>query len=203
MTERGPWLLELDARAMRTLLDELDGRLQTRGVAASIYVVGGAAMSLAYGRAVVTLDIGAVASHRAVLDEAKVMAEVHGLPEHWLNGRAEAWIPTRPPTARRRPTKVGLTVHIAPPDHMLAMKLVALRRRDRPDIRLLIEQLGMAEAPPEDYAELLARVYAGEGRLAMALKVPDDDEEATRGEALAIGQWAWEFAAPLRSPSLP
>lgn len=198
MTDGATGLFELDAQAMRALLDELHKRLQTRSVKASVYVVGGAAMSLAYGREGVTPDIDAVASHRAVAEEARAMSESRGLPDGWLNDGAEAWIPPRPDWARRRPTKIGLTVHIAPPDHVLAMKLVALRRKDRPDIRLLIGQLGLADALPEDYADLLARVYGGEGRLAMALNIAGDDEGATRREALLIGQWAYDFAAQLR-----
>jgi hypothetical protein len=77
---RGP--LELDAEAMRALLAKLDERLQERGVAASVYVVGGAAMALAYGRVGVTPDIDALASHRAVAEEARAMADDHGLTEH-------------------------------------------------------------------------------------------------------------------------
>jgi hypothetical protein len=190
--------LELDATAMRALLAELDERLRARGVAASVYVVGGAAMALAYGRDAVTPDIDAVVSHRAVFEEARAMAAEHGLSEHWLNSGAEAWVPPKAAAARRRPTEAGLTVHIAPPEHVLAMKLVALRRKDRPDIRLLITQLGMASATAEEYADLLERVYSGEGRLATALGVPGDAEDATRTEALAIGSWAHDFAAPLR-----
>jgi hypothetical protein len=41
-------------------------------------------------------------------------------------------------------------------------------------------------------------VYSGEGRLATALNIPGDDPEATRTEALAIGQWAHDFAQSLR-----
>jgi hypothetical protein len=41
-------------------------------------------------------------------------------------------------------------------------------------------------------------VCAGGGRLATALGIPGDDEDANRREALAIGQWAHEFAATLR-----
>lgn len=193
--------LELDAEAMRTLLAGLNERLQARDVAASVYVVGGAAMALAYGRDGLTPDIDAVVSHRAVLEEAQVIADEHGLAEHWLNSGAEAWIPPRPESALRRPIEPGLTVHIAPPEHVLAMKLVALRRKDRPDIRLLIEHLGMAEATPEDYADMLQRVYSGEGQLATALTIPGDDAQATRSEALAIGRWAHDFAASLRDRS--
>ena len=78
------------------------------------------------------------------------------------------------------------------------MKLVALRRKDRTDIRLLIEHLEMVDASAEDYADLLERVYSGEGRLATALNIPGDDPDATRTEALAIGRWAHEFALALR-----
>jgi hypothetical protein len=155
-------------------------------------------MTLAYGRDGVTPDIDAIASHHAVLEEARGIADRHGLTEHWLNSGAEAWVPPRPESALRRPTSPGLVVHIAPPDHVLAMKLVALRRKDRPDIRLLIRRLGMAQATPEDYARLLERVYSGEGQLATALHIPGDDEQATSSEALAIGQWAYDFAASLR-----
>ena len=196
---RGP--LELDAGAMRALLAELDERLKARGVAASVYVVGGAAMALAYGRDDVTPDIDALASHRAVAEEAQAMADKHGLAEHWLNDAAGPWIPPRPKGARRRPTEPGLTVHIAPPEHVLAMKLVALRRKDRPDIRLLIEHLEMRDASAEDYADLLQSVYSGEGRLATVLNIAGDDPEATRKEALAIGRWAHDFAQSLNNDS--
>ena len=198
MTDGARGSLELDAVAMRALLAELDVRLRERGVAASIYIVGGAAMALAYGRDAVTPDIDALASHRAVAEEARAMADEHGLTAHWLNDAAGPWIPPRPKAARRRPAEPGLTMHIAPPEHVLAMKLVALRRKDRPDIRLLIEHLDMVNASVEDYADLLERVYSGEGRLATALNIPGDDPEATRTEALAIGRWAHDFAQLLR-----
>lgn len=162
-------------------------------------MVGGAAMALAYGRDGATPDIDAIASHRAVAEEARAIAAAHGLAEHWLNDGATPWVPPRPKAALRRPTAPGLTVHIAPPDHVLAMKLVALRRKDRPDIRLLIQRLGMAQATPEEYADLLERVYSGEGRLAMVLNIPGDDAQAAHAEALAIGEWAHGFAASLRA----
>ena len=49
MDSNGP-LFELDRAQMTALLDELDDRLEARGIAASLYLVGGAAMTLAYGR---------------------------------------------------------------------------------------------------------------------------------------------------------
>ena len=183
---------------MQALLSELDERLRARNVAASIYVVGGAAMALAYGRDTVTPDIDAITSHRAVVEEAQAIARARGLTQDWLNSSAEAWVPPRPESALHPPESPGLEIHVAPPDHVLAMKLVALRRKDRPDIRLLIERLEMTHAVPEEFADLLEGVYAGEGRLATALGTPLDDEQATRAEAVAIGRWAHDFAEPLR-----
>lgn len=195
---RGLGLLELDAEWMRSLLAELHERLKERGVKASIYLVGGAAMTLEYGRDALTPDIDAVISHKAVVEEARVLAANHGLAENWLNSNAGGWVPPRPDWARRRPTKYGLTVHVAPPEHVLAMKLVAARRKDRPDIRLLIQRCGMADAAAEEYADLLERIYAGEGLLAQMLTI-SGGEEAVRREAVLIGEWAREFAADLRA----
>ena len=88
------------------------------------------------------------------------------------------------PKAIQRPTAPGLTVHIAPAKHLLAMKLVALRRQDEPDILALATDLGMTRATAEDFADLLTEVYVGEGVLEQALGVTD-----ARTEALEIGAW--------------
>ena len=194
----GP-LFELDRARMTALLNELSDRLETRGIAASLYLVGGAAMTLAYGREGLTPDIDALTSHAAVLDEAASMAQHHGLPEGWLNSNAAGWVPPRPEWALTQPTEPGLTIHIAPPEHVLAMKLIATRRKDRPDIRLLISEVGMEDAPPEEYADLLARVYDGEGLLSTMLGIREDDPAATRTEAMRIGEWAHQFASELRN----
>ena len=112
---------------------------------------------------------------------------------------SEMCIRDRPEWALKLPTKPGLTIHIAPPEHVLAMKLIATRRKDRPDIRLLIREVGMEDAPPEEYADLLARVYDGEGLLPTMLGIKGDDPAATRTEAIRIGEWAHQFASELRN----
>jgi len=108
-------------------------------------------------------------------------------------------VPPRPEWALTKPTKPGLTIHIAPSEHVLAMKLIATRRKDRPDIRLLIREVGMEDALPEEYADLLARVYDGEGLLSTMLGIREDDRAATRTEAIRIGEWAHRFASELRN----
>jgi hypothetical protein len=57
----------------------------------------------------------------------------------------------------------------------------------------------MEDAPPEEYADLLARVYDGEGLLPTMLGIKGGDPAATRTEAIRIGEWAHQFASELRN----
>lgn len=189
--------LTLGAAQMRSLLDELDQRLRRRGVAASIYLVGGAALTLEYGRDGLTPDIDVVLGDDAVLEEARVIALERSLPEHWLSTSATGWVPPRPSWALRPPATAGLTVHVAPAEHLLAMKLIASRRKDRPDLALLIRECGMVAATAADYVDLLERVYVGEGLLAQMLGTPGGDDAAARREAVLLGEWAEQFAKSL------
>jgi len=61
---------EFTAAETADLLDELDVRLRRRGVAASIFVVGGAAIAAKTRRDRVTEDVDAVTRGTAVLEEA-------------------------------------------------------------------------------------------------------------------------------------
>jgi len=192
--------LELDAEKMRELLAQLDERLKARGVKASVYVVGGAAMALEYGRAELTPDIDAIVSHKAVFEESRILAAEHGLPEAWLNSNAQGWVPPRPDWAQRRPTQPGLTIYVAPAEHVLAMKLIAQRRKDRPDIRILVEHCGMVDTSAEEWADFLEEIYSGEDLLAQMLGVGSEPADVRR-EALAIGEWVHEFVADLRERS--
>jgi hypothetical protein len=76
---------------------------------------------------------------------------------------------------------------LAPPEHLLAMKLVAVRPQDQPDIVELAQQLGLG-TEASAYAKLLERVYDGEDALHQVLNVPYDDvhiEAMRRGEIAA------------------
>lgn len=126
--ERG--LVEFDKDRIEQLLAMLDARLRARGVATSVYLVGGAAIALTVHDSRRTQDVDAIVSDGVVMEEAALLADEEGLPPHWLNEAARPWIPPRPETLA--PTKPGLVVHVAPPEHLLAMKLVAMRRQDTP-----------------------------------------------------------------------
>jgi hypothetical protein len=68
------------------LLTELGGRLAARGIEGEMYVVGGAAVALAFDARRSTRDIDAVFEPKTeIYTAAAEMAEERGLPEGWLN----------------------------------------------------------------------------------------------------------------------
>jgi hypothetical protein len=70
---------------------------------ADVFVVGGAAMALAYDAARVTRDVDAVfIPHGIVLEEARNVADDLGLPYWWLNEQASVYISGKEDASRRR-----------------------------------------------------------------------------------------------------
>jgi hypothetical protein len=146
---------------IRRLLDLLEAELARRGVAAAMYIVGGAAIALNYSSGRRTKDVDATfVPQQAVLDAAGAVADAEGLPLTWLNADAAPWVPPRAAETATAPTRAGLTVEIATPQALLAMKLVASRNRDIPDIKLLAEAIGMTD--PAALADLVREVYGEE-----------------------------------------
>lgn len=87
--------LLLDRAGIEEAFLRLGNRLQRRGIVADVYVVGGAAMVLAYDARRATRDIDAVFQpHGVVLDEAHVVAGELGLPQYWLNDQASIYVST-------------------------------------------------------------------------------------------------------------
>ncbi len=106
---------------------------------ADICIIDGAAMAMAYDarRATrdprpATRDIDAIFQpHGAVLAEARAVAEELGLPQWWLNEQASVYVaPSGDADAPRVPDHPGLRLSAASPNHLLAMKVLAGRRRD-------------------------------------------------------------------------
>jgi predicted nucleotidyltransferase len=143
----------LDRAAIQDAFRCLGDRLVRRGVVADIYVIGGAAMALAYDARRATRDIDAVFHpHGVVLDEARAVADELGLPSWWLNEQASVYVaPGGDAAAPHVFDHPGLRVSAASPEHLLAMKVLAARRRDADDIDYLIKHLGLTSV-----AEVLA-----------------------------------------------
>ncbi len=140
-------------------LRALGYELTQRGVRGQMFVVGGAAMALAYSTRRVTRDIDAVFEPKsAIYEAAAAVAEQLELPEGWLNDAAKAFIPGPDEHALPLPEIEGIEVTAASAEYLLAMKLMAMRiGEDDEDIEVLLDECGIARA--EDALALLQRLY--------------------------------------------
>jgi len=164
----------LDRKAIEDAFRRLGDRLARRGVVADLYVFGGAAMALAYDARRATRDIDAVFQpHGVVLEEARAVATELGLPQWWLNEQASVYVaPGGDEAAPRVFDHPGLRVSAASPEHLLAMKVLAARRRDAEDIRFLVKHLRLSSA--EEVLALCAEIFADEEVPARARLVLED-----------------------------
>lgn len=161
---------EFSRSEIRELLTELGRRLHARGVEADIYIVGGAAMALEFDERRVTADVDGIFTHGEISRAAAQMAEERGLPADWLNARAAMFLPGGADPGSVQFACDGLTVSVASPQHVLAMKMAAFRPgKDYDDLEALFDRLGIET--PEQAADLALSIY-GEGTVVL----PDRDE---------------------------
>ena len=81
----------------------LGDRLGRRGVVADLFVVGGAAMALAYDATRVTRDVDALfVPHGVVVEESRAVADELGLPPWWLNEQASVYVSGKDDPGKRR-----------------------------------------------------------------------------------------------------
>jgi hypothetical protein len=174
----------LDRHAIEEAFRRLGDRLASRGVVADVYVFGGAALALAYDARRATRDIDAVFQpHGLVLEEARAVAGELGLPLWWLNEQASAYVaPGGDPSAPRVFDHPGLRVAAASPEHLLAMKVLAARRRDGDDIRYLIQRLGLTSV--DQVLALCAEIFPDEPVPDRARLILEDVLEADGGPGI-------------------
>lgn len=123
----------------------LGERLVRRGVVADLFIVGGAAMALAYDATRVTRDVDAMfVPHGVVIEESRAVADELGLPPWWLNEQASVYVSGKDDPGKRRVfDHPGLRVMAASPHHIFAMKALAARTRDVDDLRTLARLAGV------------------------------------------------------------
>ena len=134
----------LDRQRIRELFDELSDELKWTRTRAQIYIVGGAAMSLAFSRDRTTRDVDARidAGHYRLTEAVRKLGRKHGLGDTWLNDQATTAIPRSTDAAAQTVYQSPyLTVTGASAEHLLAMKLLAAREADEDDIRTLVGHL--------------------------------------------------------------
>lgn len=140
-------------------LEALGDELTRTGVRGQIFIVGGAAMALAYSTRRVTKDIDAVFEPKSAIYTAAAKVAVDlGLPEDWLNDAVKGFMPGTDEHPRPVPDIHGLEVTTASPRYLLAMKLMAMRfGEDDEDIEILLRECGLRSA--QEALDLLEHVY--------------------------------------------
>ncbi|HLN16420.1 MAG TPA: hypothetical protein VK277_06645 [Acidimicrobiales bacterium] len=130
---------------MQGALMELGTQLESEGVQAKLWLVGGAVMVLAYQSRDASDDLdAAVYPPDEVLRIAREVGLRRGLEADWLNDAAKIYIPLAVEPDWQFLGYYGALEVLRADDHtMLAMKLRASRgRRDQDDIAYLIARCG-------------------------------------------------------------
>ncbi len=140
-------------------LQRLGDELSAQGIHGQIFIIGGAAMALAYSTRRVTKDIHAVFKPKASIYEAAAkVAEDLELPADWLNDAAKGFMPGPDDDPRPVGDIQGIEITTASPAYLLAMKLLAMRfGEDDEDIEVLIRECKLHSA--DEALELLKRLY--------------------------------------------
>ncbi len=147
------------------LLQELGAELDRQGVKAQLFIVGGAAMALAFNSRRMTRDVDGVFEPKAVVYEAarQVAARYSGLPDVWLNDAVKGLLPGPDPDARVILEAPGIAVSVPSARYLLALKVQAARTdRDDDDIRFLANECGVSTA---DAVIDIAEAVIGANRL--------------------------------------
>lgn len=141
-------------------LERLSELLVERGVKADLYVVGGAALVLAFDARPATRDVDAAfKSKNEVYKAASQVAREQRLPDEWLNDSVKKFLgrPDRQPVPSL--DLPGVRVMLGSERYLLAMKILADRHeRDRNDIAFLIKRLGIQGM--EELEAVFSEVYA-------------------------------------------
>ncbi len=143
----------MDRQEIVWALTALAARLHAENIEGEMYVVGGAAIALAYAPRRVTRDIDAVFEPKmAVYRAAAAVADELALPPGWLNDAVKGFLGGPDPLASPVLDVPGLRCLVASPRMLLALKVLAHRAgEDEDDVRLLAGMAGLGTA-----AEVLA-----------------------------------------------
>lgn len=136
----------LSREELTGLLEEIATELESRGFRGDLFIVGGAAMALAYNTRRSTRDLDAVFEPKTVVYEAaRAVGERHDLSPDWLNDGVKGFLPGEDLNATTLFDRPGLSVRVASPRYLFAMKAVAARiERDANDLLHLYRLCGFA-----------------------------------------------------------
>ncbi len=152
-----PFTREFIHELFHALSEELAGHHQR----AEVFLVGGAAVALSFDSARTTRDLDAIfIPTAAVRDAVRAIGRLRNLPEDWLNDAVKGFLPGTDERAVRFFSTDHLTVDVASPEYLLAMKLLASRPEyDSEDIALLYRVLGFTTVA--EGLDLVEQAYPG------------------------------------------
>lgn len=162
---------------MVAALTKLGEVLSHRGIDGHIYIVGRAAMVLAFHSDKLTRDIDAkLAPSEDVIAAATDVAGELELEANWLSDAAAAFIPGVVEGGVPVLEVPGLTVRAAPAEVVLAMKLLAARRKDEDDIRQLAAMLDLRTV--DEVWRIFQKYYALDAHGGRSLVFSDELQKA-------------------------
>lgn len=149
----------MDRDEIVAALTSLGEVLDRRGVQGEMYVVGGAAIALAFDPRRSTRDIDAVFEPKTLIYEAAAeVSERLGLPPGWLNDAVKGFLAGDDPQAAPVLEVPGLRCLAASTRVLLALKVLAHRvGEDEDDVRLLAAELRLQTA--EEVLAVAAEVF--------------------------------------------
>lgn len=160
----------LDRQGLDEAFKALSAKLEKSGLHADIYIVGGAAMAMAFDARRATRDVDALfVPHGKVLEAAQEVAREMRLPRSWLNDQASVYMPADRSGAQLVFSSKSLTVQAANPEQLLAMKILSSRERDREDITFLIAHLDLHT--PDSALAVATKVFPQETVPVRAVKM--------------------------------
>lgn len=148
----------MDRQAIVAALTSLGRRLSTKDITGELYIVGGAAIALAYADRRSTRDVDAVFEPKMAIYEAAAEVAVElGLPEGWLNDAVKGFL-VPDPDQQQVLDVPGLRCFVASPRILIALKVLAHRfGEDEDDVRLLAGMLGLSDA--QQVLEMVEEVF--------------------------------------------
>lgn len=148
----------LDRQRIHHLLKELDAACAKDAITADVFLVGGAAMCLAYDSERSTRDLDGLFEPTTALREviAKI-GEREDLESDWFNDAAKGFIVAEDPDATEVYVSPNLRVTVASPEYLLAMKLLSARESDVDDALVLARLAG--KMTEEDLLSTLTGQY--------------------------------------------
>jgi hypothetical protein len=166
------------------LLHDLARELEAGGMRGQVFLVGGAAIAVAYNARRLTRDLDGVFEPKArVYEAARAVALRRGLPDDWLNDAVKGFLPGPDPGARVYFDEPGLSVQVVSARYLFILKAMAARQaRDAEDLELLFPLTGFASVE-----QALKAIQAAYPHRALEPKVRFFVEEVLAGLTEELG----------------